>query len=75
MAERGVLGSVWHWHGLQLMESPSSCPPGIICFPFAVNATYNLQGKSRTTSTSNTYDLYIAKIDTVTYTGPVPVIR
>lgn len=58
-------GQAWYWLGLQLTETV--CDE--LCLPVAVDATYKLEGKTATTSTSNTYDLVIAKIESVTYTG------
>lgn len=57
------------WHGLQLRDSShcSNWPHGGLCPDIEVDATYQLQGKSNTTSSVNTYDLYMARIDSSYY--------
>lgn len=62
------------WLGLQLRDS-SHCrnwpDPKKACPDVEVDATYQLQGKSNTTSSANTYDLYMARIETHRYIGIV----
>lgn len=59
-------GDAWYWLGLQLFETV--CDEEL-CLDVPVNATYKLEGKSATQSANNTYDLVIAKIETLTYIG------
>jgi hypothetical protein len=67
-------GGAWYWLRLRLWEynCPNPLPPGQLCLPNAVNASYQIQGKSDTASVNNTYDLYIAKIETMTLVRPIP---
>lgn len=59
-------GTSWVWHGLYVWDTCTPVPPSTICFPPNKKVSWRVEGKSDTGSTSNSYDLVIARISKVT---------